>query len=84
MLGVSQADGSVRIDHVPAGHYRLRIWAEGASEATLNELTRDIVVTSDMNFGDIRVRVTPSVNLIHTNKFGHPYDPVRLLYGGHF
>lgn len=82
--GVSQPDGSVRIDHVPAGRYRLRMWAEGASEATLKELTRDVVLTNDMNFGDIRISVTPSVNLIHTNKFGHPYDPGLPSYGSHF
>jgi plastocyanin len=82
--GVSQADGSVRIDHVPAGRYRLRIWAEGASEATLEELTRDVVVTNDLNFGDIQISVTPSVNLIHTNKFGHSYDAGTSSYGNHF
>jgi plastocyanin len=82
--GVSQPDGRVRIDHVPAGVYRLRIWAEGASETTLEELTREVVVTNDVNLGDIRIIVTPSVNLTHANKFGHPYDPVLPSYGSHF
>jgi plastocyanin len=82
--GVSHPDGIVRIVHVPAGRYRLKMWAEGASEEMLEKLARDIVVTGDTNFGDIRMRVTPSINLTHTNKFGNPYDPVLPSYGNHF
>ena len=82
--GVSQPDGSVRLDHVPAGRYRLKVWAEGASDEVQEGLAREIVVTSDLNLGDIRIRVTPSVNLTHANKFGHPYDPVLPSYGSHF
>jgi plastocyanin len=82
--GISRSDGSVKIEHVPAGRYRLKVWAEGASDDTLDSLARDIVVTGDLNFEDIRIRVTPSVNLTHTNKFGHPYDPDLPSYGSHF
>jgi plastocyanin len=81
---ISRADGSVEIEHVPAGRYRLKVWAEGASDDTLDSLARDIVVTGDLNFEDIRIRVTPSVNLTHMNKFGHPYDPGRSSYSSHF
>jgi hypothetical protein len=81
--GVSQRDGSVRLEHVPAGRYRLKLWAEGASDEVLEELARDIVITSDVNLGDIRIRVTPSVNLTHANKFGHSYDAVIPSYGDH-
>jgi hypothetical protein len=82
--GVSQPDGSVRFDHVPAGRYRLKVWAEGASDEVLEELARDVVVTSDVNLGEIRIRVTPSVNLTHANKFGHSYDAGTPSYGNHF
>jgi hypothetical protein len=82
--GISSSDGSVKIEHVPPGRYRFKVWAEGASDDTLDSLARDIVVTGDLNFEDIRIRVTPSVDLTHTNKFGHPYDPDPFSYGSHF
>jgi plastocyanin len=73
--GVSDRDGSIRIDHVPSGSYRLNLWVEGASRETLDALARVITVPSDTNLSVMHIPVTPSVNLTHTNKFGHPYDP---------
>lgn len=82
--GISGSDGRVKIEHVPIGTYRLKVWAEGASDDTLESLARDIVVTGDLNFENIRIRVTPSVNLTHMNKFGHPYDPDPPSYDSQF
>jgi plastocyanin len=73
--GVSDSKGTVKIEHVPAGRYRLRMWAEGASDETLDQLARDMTVTNNTNLGPIRIQVIPSVNLTHPNKFGFPYDP---------
>jgi plastocyanin len=72
---VSQGNGSLSIEHVPAGTYRLKIWAEGASNAVLEGLAREVVVTENTNLGTIDIKATPALNLSHTNKFGQPYDP---------
>ncbi len=73
--GVSQADGSVMIEHVPAGAYRLKMWAEGASDDMLEGLVREVVVTENTHLGKIDIKVNPAINLTHTNKFGRAYDP---------
>lgn len=73
--GVSNRDGSIKVEHVPVGSYRVNLWAEGASDEALDELTRVMTITDNTNLGVIHIRVTASENLTHTNKFGHPYDP---------
>ncbi len=73
--GVSDRDGRIRIEHVPSGSYRLNLWAEGASDETLDDLARVITIADTTDCGIIHIRVTPPVDLTHTNKFGHPYDP---------
>lgn len=81
--GISRSDGSVMIEHVPDGAYRMKIWAEGASEATLNKIAHDLAVTGSLNFGNVRVETTPANHQTHSNKFGHPYDPEIPSYGDH-
>lgn len=82
--GISAANGIVTIEHVPAGRYLMKFWAEGASDQMLEALTREIVVTHDEDLGEVQIKVTPPVNLTHMNKFGYPYNAVSRPYRGRF
>lgn len=72
--GLTDRKGMVKITDVPAGHYRLRIWAEGASADTLDRLAREVRIDQDSFLGNIRVETAPALTMVHTNKYGLPYD----------
>jgi len=72
--GLTDRKGMVKINGVPPGQYRLRVWAEGASAETLAGLAREIRVEQDSFIGNIRVETAPAVTMVHTNKYGLPYD----------
>ena len=70
----TQKDGTFRIEDVPAGEYRLRVFHERAAEETLAKLGRAITVGG----GPLLVPVLPIsesgyLAIPHTNKFGHEY-----------
>lgn len=72
--GLTDRKGMVKITGVPPGHYRLRIWAEGASADTLDKLVREVRIDQDAFLGNLRVETAPAVMMVHTNKYGLPYD----------
>jgi hypothetical protein len=72
--GLTDRKGRVKISGVPIGEYRLRIWAEGASVDTLNRLSRELRIDRDSFLGTIRVETAPAIKMVHTNKYGLPYD----------
>jgi plastocyanin len=70
----TQKDGTFRIEDVPAGEYRLRVFHERATEATLTQLNRVVTVGA----GPLVLPVLPIsesgyLAIPHTNKFGHEY-----------
>ena len=67
--------GTVVLSGVPPGRYRMEVWAEGASAATLENLSREVTVgDSSASLGKIRV---PDLKIgsTHTNKYGREYEP---------
>jgi plastocyanin len=70
----TQKDGTFRIEDVPAGEYRLRVFHERATDATLSQLSRVLTVAA----GPLVVPALPIsesgyLAIPHTNKFGHEY-----------
>ena len=72
---IADRTGEVAIRNVPAGRYRLELWAEGASSDALARLFRDITIgESTVSLGVLSV---PENRLAatHKNKYGRDYEP---------
>jgi plastocyanin len=70
------ADGAFVIPDVPAGKYRLKVFHERATPATLDRLTRDILVAFGQESLElITVSESGYLPVPHKNKYGHQYTP---------
>jgi plastocyanin len=77
---VSTADGLATIRGVPAGAYRLHLWAEDVPGSSLEKAERDVrVQTEDLQLGDMMLPASKDVMAGHKNKFGDDYksDPAN-------
>lgn len=87
-VAVTGREGVFRIQDVPAGEYRMRVWHERATEATLKALERKIAVGE--NGGEIQLpalRISESgfLEVPHKNKYGQDYPPMpeeHVVYPG--
>jgi plastocyanin len=71
---VSKKDGSFELRDVPWGDYRLRVFHERATQATLDELTRRVTVAGDsLTLASLMISESGYLAIPHLNKFGHPY-----------
>jgi plastocyanin len=72
---VADSTGQFNISGVPAGHYRMESWVEGASADVLNDLSREVNVIEDsLSLGTIRVSGLKTAQS-HLNKYGREYEP---------
>jgi plastocyanin len=72
----SDASGTLTIDGVPAGRYRLGVWHERLKPENPAEFPREIVVSpASTTLGSIRLVETNRLPTQHKNKFGHDYVP---------
>jgi hypothetical protein len=70
---IADASGAFDIGDVPAGDYSLRVWIEGQTQSSLDQLTRRVhVAGTAVSLGDIHGGTSTEP---HLNKFGHPYEP---------
>ena len=71
----TKKDGSFVIQNVAEGDYRLRVFHERATPATLDALTRKITVTESENapLPPISISESGYLTIPHLNKFGHDY-----------
>lgn len=72
---IGDANSAFVLRNVPLGDYRLHLWIEGATPASLNNLSRLIHVSSHVvDLGEFKI---PNVDndLTHTDEYGHPYHP---------
>jgi plastocyanin len=75
-FGVSTRDGDIKIPSVPAGSYRLNIWAENVAVDRLNALSRDVdVSSSNADLGTFDLQASGDIMTHHQNKFGENYTP---------
>ena len=70
---IADASGAFDIGDVPTGDYSLRVWIEGQTQSSLDQLTRRVhVAGTAVSLGDIHGATSTEQ---HLNKFGHPYEP---------
>jgi plastocyanin len=75
-FGVSTRDGDVKIPNVPAGSYRLNIWAENVAVDRLHAVSREIEVSpSSADLGTFDLQASGDIMTHHENKFGESYTP---------
>ena len=76
-FAVSNAKGSFRIDDIPPGTYRLKVFSERALPETLEKLERQITVgAGDLALPDLAVSESSYVVTAHKNKFGNDYPAI--------
>jgi hypothetical protein len=74
---ISTAHGTLSLQGIPGGRYRLNVWAEDASVESLNAQARIVDVgPQHTTLGSIRVVTNGDTMQHHTNKFGEPYKPL--------
>jgi len=77
-------DGSFQIAGVPLGEYRLKVFHERATQATLDKLGERITVVSDaLAISPIAISESGYLPIPHKNKYGRDYSPVpddRMIY----
>ncbi len=73
----SKKDGAFEIRNVPPGEYRLKVFHERATQATLDALSRKITVAAEgLLLPPLAVSESGYLVVPHRNKFGHEYsDP---------
>jgi plastocyanin len=75
-FGVSTPDGNVTIHGVPAGSYRLNVWAENVPVDRLNALSRVVDISpSNTQLGAFELQASGDIMTHHQNKFGESYKP---------
>ena len=73
---VSKREGTFELRDVPEGDYRLHLFHERATQATLDELGRRIAVDGDaIELAPIAISESGYLPIPHMNKFGRPYPP---------
>jgi plastocyanin len=74
---VTDKSGAFSFDGVPPGEYRLHLFHERASEATLQELERTVVVQSaPVRLAALTISESGYLQVPHKNKHGKEYPPV--------
>jgi plastocyanin len=75
-FGVSTPEGNVTIHGVPAGSYRLNVWAENVPVDRLSAVSRVVEVSpSNTQLGTFELQASGDIMTHHQNKFGESYPP---------
>jgi plastocyanin len=75
-FGVSTPDGNITIRGVPAGSYRLNVWAENVPVDRLTALSRVVEISpSNTQLGSFELQASGDIMTHHQNKFGESYKP---------
>jgi plastocyanin len=74
---VTKRDGSFELNSVPSGEYRLHVFHERATQATLDAATRRVTATGQESVAIPAIPISESgyIAIPHMNKFGHDYPP---------
>lgn len=73
--GISDSGGRVALMNIPAGRYRMHVWYQGSSQKVLDNLQREVTVTSGKHdLGTLQVLANAPTQVAHKNKYGQDYD----------
>jgi plastocyanin len=75
--GISGENGSVTINNVPPGSYRLNVWSENGQLANGDEQRIMQVSSETTRLGNITIQTATDALANHKNKFGEDYQPNR-------
>lgn len=74
-FAASDQNGTVEIEGVPQGSYRMHVFHERATEQTLDTLTRTIEISGDkVQLAPISVSESGYLQVPHKNKYGRDYQ----------
>ena len=77
---VSARDGSIHLQNVPPGSYRLHVWAENVPIDRLDALARNVEIgPQNVDLGAISLETSGNVMNHHKNKFGESYAPTAKV-----
>jgi len=77
---ISARDGSIHLQNVPPGSYRLHVWAENVPIDRLDALGRNVEIgTQNVDLGAISLETSGNVMNHHKNKFGESYAPTAKV-----
>jgi hypothetical protein len=75
LFAIADANDAFVLRSVPPGEYKLHIWVEGVPQPVLESLSRPVHVAShDLDLGAFSAPIARPKGMMHTNKFGNPYD----------
>lgn len=75
-FSVTAKDGSFSIHGLPAGLYRLELFHERATKATLDRLATEVSITDAVEtLPPITISESGYLSVPHKNKYGHEYPP---------
>ena len=78
-FAITGADGTFQIGHVPAGHYKLEVWYQLASDSDLESACQDVEISSEKNVIGMITLHSSDVAKEHLNKYGEPYTPEKSI-----
>lgn len=85
-VAVTARSGAFRIEGVPPGEYRLRVFHERAREDVLKGLERAVILDREtVTLAPLRISESGYIEVPHKNKYGQEYPPVveeHVVYPG--
>ena len=75
LYAIAASDGSVALQGIPQGDYRMHIWIEGVPATSLEGIDRTLHLSSEfLDLGTVSAPSGQPKERHHSNKFGTPYD----------
>jgi hypothetical protein len=75
LYAVADAGNSFALRDIPPGNYQMGLWVEGVPQSTLDGLVRRVHLTAHiLDLGEMKVPISGTSAIAHTNKFGRAYD----------
>jgi hypothetical protein len=75
LYAIADTRNSFVLRGIPPGDYQMALWVEGVPQSMLEGLARRVHLTAGIsNLGEIKVPISGSSAITHTNKFDRVYD----------
>jgi hypothetical protein len=75
LFGTADSNDAFVLRNIPPGDYNLHLWVEGVPPSIVDGMTRSVHLSArTRDLGLLTIATKPSGTIVHTNKFGDPYD----------